>query len=212
MPGAGQEDASVIAVTRPGDVFLGLNKQDPAQLGSRIRDRLASKTDKTIYLRVDARTKFQDFEKVIDAIRSAGGGEVELLTKRESDSPREEGPVQELWVGNPLLKSVGLHVSISSPLQGPAEKKSSRESAIVVHVIYRPNAAPAYAINGSDVARADLQSKLTEIFASCADRMMFVTGDDNLQFSDVAGVIDIAKASKIDHIDLITAALVTPGP
>jgi len=39
---------------------------------------------------------------------------------------------------------------------------------------------------------------------------MFVQGDDNLRFSDIADVIDIGIASNADHIELMTQG-VTAG-
>jgi biopolymer transport protein ExbD len=204
MPDAGQEDAIVVAVVRDGAVFLGQDKVDPAQLGSYIRDKLASKTDKTIYLRADARAKYRDVENVIDAIRSAGAEEVGLLTQRKEDSQLED----RVWTGNPLLKSVGLEVFIPSPPKTPARGSSPPDRAIVLHVIYRPNAAPAYTINAADVAHAELQSKLSAIFSNRAERVMFVEGDDNLRFSDIANAIDIGKASKVDSIGLMTPGII----
>lgn len=205
MPDAGQEDAIVIAVTRDGMVFLGQDRVDPTQLGIRIRSKLADKTDKTVYLRADARAKYRDVEDVIDAMRSAGAEEFGLLTQRKQDSQQGD----YVWIGNPLLKSVGLEVSISSSPKTPAKGSNSPEGAVVVHVIYRPSAAPAYTINGADVAYAELKSKLTQIHASRADRVMLVTGDANLRFSDIADVIDIAMASNVDHIGLMTPGIIS---
>ncbi len=89
MPDAGKDDAIVVAVMRDGMVFLGQDRVDPAQLGSLIRDKLANKTDKTIYLRADARAQYRDVENVIDAMRSAGAEEVGLVTQRREDAQPE---------------------------------------------------------------------------------------------------------------------------
>jgi len=200
IPDAGNEDAIVVAVTRDGMVFLGQNRVDPAQLGSFIHDKLANKTDKIVYLRADARAQYRDVENVIDAMRSAGAEEVGLVTQRREDAQ----PESSLWIGNPLLKSVGLEVFIPSPPEMPGRGSSLGDSTIIVHVVYHPNAAPAYKIDAADVAHAELQSKLTEIYAYRAERVMFVKGDDNLRFSDIVDVIDIGKASNADNIGLMT--------
>jgi biopolymer transport protein ExbD len=194
--------AIVIAVTRNASVFLGPDKVDPTQLGSRIRDKLADKTDKTIYLRADARAKYRDVEDVIDAMRSVGAEEFGLLTQRKEDSQLGD----YLWIGNPLLKSVGLEVF--SPSSPDSPRWTPQDGTVTVQVIYRPNAAPAYTINDTDVKHAELQSKLTEIFASRPYRVMWVTGEDNLRFSDVADVIDIGRASNVDHIGLMTPGFI----
>jgi biopolymer transport protein TolR len=86
MPDADKEDAVVVAVTRDGKIFLGQNPVDPAQLGSLVRDKLAEKTDKMIYVRADARAQFKVVEEAIDDVRTAGVEEVGLLTqKREGN-------------------------------------------------------------------------------------------------------------------------------
>jgi biopolymer transport protein TolR len=82
MPDADKEDAVIIAVTRDGAVFLGQNKVDPSQLGSLVRDMLQDKTDKTIFVRADARAQFKVVEDAIDDVRTAGVESVGLLTQR----------------------------------------------------------------------------------------------------------------------------------
>jgi biopolymer transport protein ExbD/biopolymer transport protein TolR len=82
MPDADKEDAVVVAITRDGGVFLGQNKVDPSQLGSLVRDMLADKTDKTIFVRADARAQFKSVEDAIDDVRTAGVETVNLLTAR----------------------------------------------------------------------------------------------------------------------------------
>ena len=50
-----------------------------------VRDKLADKPGKTIYVRADARAQFRAVEDAIDAVRSAGVDDVGLLTqKREA--------------------------------------------------------------------------------------------------------------------------------
>jgi biopolymer transport protein TolR len=83
MPDADKDDAIVVAVTRDGRVFLGQNLVDPSQLGSQIRDKLADKTDKTIYVRADARAQYKAVEDAIDDVRTAGVEEVGLLTQKK---------------------------------------------------------------------------------------------------------------------------------
>jgi biopolymer transport protein ExbD/biopolymer transport protein TolR len=82
MPDADKEDAIVVAVTRDGSVYLGQNKVDSATLTSQVSERLADKTDKTIYVRADARAQYRAVEDAIDNVRSAGVDEVGLLTQK----------------------------------------------------------------------------------------------------------------------------------
>jgi biopolymer transport protein TolR len=83
MPDADKDDAIVVAVTRDGRVFLGQNLVDPSQLGSQIRTKLEDKTDKTIYVRADARAQYKAVEDAIDDVRTAGVEEIGLLTQKK---------------------------------------------------------------------------------------------------------------------------------
>jgi biopolymer transport protein TolR len=83
MPDADKDDAIVVAVTRDGGVFLGQNRIDPSQLGTLVRDKLADKTDKTIFIRADARAQYRAVEDAIDDVRTAGVEEVGLLTQKK---------------------------------------------------------------------------------------------------------------------------------
>ena len=83
MPDADKEDAIVVAITRDGGVFLGQNKVSVGELGGLVRDKLADKPGKTIYVRADARAQFRAVEDAIDAVRTAGVDDVGLLTNKK---------------------------------------------------------------------------------------------------------------------------------
>ena len=82
MPDADKEDAIVVAITRDGGVFLGQDKISVDNLGARVRDKIADKPGKTIFVRADARAQFRAVEDAIDAVRTAGVDEVGLLTQK----------------------------------------------------------------------------------------------------------------------------------
>jgi biopolymer transport protein ExbD/biopolymer transport protein TolR len=84
MPDADKEDSIVVAVTRSGDFYLGQNKVAPSELGNQVRDKLADKPGKQIFVRADARAKFLDVENAIDDVRSAGVESVGLLTEKRT--------------------------------------------------------------------------------------------------------------------------------
>jgi biopolymer transport protein ExbD/biopolymer transport protein TolR len=86
MPDADKEDAIVVAITRDGGVFLGQNKTAVSELGTQVREKLADKPGKTIFIRADARAQYRAVEDAIDAVRTAGVEDVGLLTqKREGN-------------------------------------------------------------------------------------------------------------------------------
>jgi biopolymer transport protein ExbD len=98
----------------------------------------------------------------------------------------------------------GLDALVPQPPKNPHKQYIQHDRTIVVQVMYHPGAAPTYKINETDVQKGELLPKLTDIYSNRAERVMFVRGDDNLNFAYVAEVIDIAKAANVDHIGLMT--------
>jgi biopolymer transport protein ExbD len=82
------------------------------------------------------------------------------------------------------------------------------ERTIVVQVIKSgdPN-QPTLKINQDETGWDTLEGKLRDIFASRAEKVMFVKGDDDIAFSSVAQVIDIAHSAGVDKVGLITAKI-----
>ena len=75
---------------------------------------------------------------------------------------------------------------------------------IVVSVIHTNGSQVAYKINQDDVAKHDLLARLTAIYQNRAERIMFIKGDDDVNFAQVADVIDIGTQANVEHIGLIT--------
>jgi len=98
----------------------------------------------------------------------------------------------------------GLDALVPQPPKNPQNQPPPTDRTIVVQVFYHPGAPPTYKINDTDVARRDLLPRLTEIYANRAERVMFVRGDDDLNFAYIADVIDIGRAANVDHIGLMT--------
>jgi len=98
----------------------------------------------------------------------------------------------------------GLEALVPQPPKNPQQQSQPNDRTIVVQVLYRPGQTPTYKINDTDVAHGDLLPKLTDIYANRAERVMFVKGDDNVNFAYIADVIDIGKAANVDHIGLMT--------
>jgi biopolymer transport protein ExbD len=98
----------------------------------------------------------------------------------------------------------GLDALVPQPPKNQAQQKNPSDRTIVVQVLRATAGAPQYKINETDVTKAELLPKLTEIYANRAERIMFVKGDDNLDFRYVAEVIDIGRSANVDHIGLMT--------
>ena len=82
MPDAEREDALVVAITKDGKVFFGADQIEPDQLTSKVKDRLATRDDKKVYIKADARTRYGNVVEVVDNVRSAGVDELGLLTEQ----------------------------------------------------------------------------------------------------------------------------------
>ena len=82
MPDADKEDALLVAVMRDGTVYFGNDKLPVDQLTSKVKDRIANKLDKTVYVKSDQRAKYGDVVAIVDEIRSAGVDQLGLLTEK----------------------------------------------------------------------------------------------------------------------------------
>jgi biopolymer transport protein ExbD/biopolymer transport protein TolR len=83
MPDADKEDALLVAVTRENKVFFGTDPILPADLTQKIKDKLANKTDKRVFIKADARAKFGWVVEVVDNVRAAGVDQLGLLTDQK---------------------------------------------------------------------------------------------------------------------------------
>src|SRR5205823_8818900 len=59
LPHALREDAMIIGVNRQGDLFFGRDRLRPEQLPELIRQDVALGSEKKIYIRADARTRYR---------------------------------------------------------------------------------------------------------------------------------------------------------
>jgi biopolymer transport protein ExbD/biopolymer transport protein TolR len=91
MPDADKEDALLVAVMRDGSVYFGTDKLPVDQLTGKVKDRLANKMDKRVYVKADARAKFGAVVGVVDAVRSAGVDQLGLLTE-QNKTPNPPSP------------------------------------------------------------------------------------------------------------------------
>jgi len=82
MPNADKEDAVVIAVSRDGKIYLGSEQVDLENLKNEVQDVVAPRTDKTIYIKSDARAKYGKVTAVVDEVRTAGVDQIGLLTDK----------------------------------------------------------------------------------------------------------------------------------
>ena len=87
MPDADKEDALLVSITRNGEVFFGSEKISVDNLTSKVKDRLANKADKRVYVKSDMRARFGSVVQVVDSVRAAGVDDLGLLTDQRKTAP-----------------------------------------------------------------------------------------------------------------------------
>ncbi|MEO6802729.1 MAG: biopolymer transporter ExbD [Granulicella sp.] len=96
----------------------------------------------------------------------------------------------------------GLETLVPQPPKNKQESEPN-DRTIVVQVLGSGNNA-TYKINETDVAKANLESRLVAIYSTRQEKVMFVKGDKDLDFSKVAEVIDFGHQAGVDNIGMIT--------
>ncbi len=101
----------------------------------------------------------------------------------------------------PLIpKGLDAAVPQPPPPGAPPPPPDALNKTIVVSIDQQENLQ----INTTPCAKADLGTRLADIFKTRNEKSMFVQGDVNLEFSKVIEVIDISKGAGVDKIGLIT--------
>src|SRR5258707_413095 len=73
MPDADKEDALIVAVMNDGAIYFDTAKITPAELTQKVRDRIANRTDKDVYVKADAPAKYKAVVDLVDDVASAAG-------------------------------------------------------------------------------------------------------------------------------------------
>jgi biopolymer transport protein ExbD/biopolymer transport protein TolR len=91
MPDADKEDALLVSVMRDGKIYFGTDVVTADSLTEKVKDRLANRVDKRVFIKSDARAKYGSVVDVVDNVRSAGVDDVGLLTE-QTKAPTTEKP------------------------------------------------------------------------------------------------------------------------
>ena len=93
MPDADKEDALLVSITRDSKVYFGSEQiADVDGLTQKVKDRLANKADKRVYVKADMRARFGGVVKVVDSVRAAGVDDLGLLTDQRKTSTPPPAP------------------------------------------------------------------------------------------------------------------------
>jgi biopolymer transport protein ExbD len=94
-------------------------------------------------------------------------------------------------------KSVGHEADIPQPANGAPARV--QETAVVISI----DDQLALHINQEEVNLDALAGRLKQIFSARGDRTAFIKATPDTEFQHVAQVIDMARASGVDHIGLL---------
>ena len=97
----------------------------------------------------------------------------------------------------------GLDALVPQPPKNKTQQEDNSRT-IVVQILSNKSAPPSYKINEDSFAKASLEPKLAEIFASRQEKVMFVKGDPDLEYGKIAEVIDFGHQAGVDNIGIIT--------
>jgi biopolymer transport protein TolR len=92
MPDADKEDALLVSITRDNHIYFGSDQITVDNLTTKVKDRLANKPDKRVYVKSDMRARFGDVVQVVDAVRAAGVDDLGLLTEQRKTTPNAPPP------------------------------------------------------------------------------------------------------------------------
>jgi biopolymer transport protein ExbD len=92
MQNADKDDAIILAVQRDGSLYLGSKKVQLSEITTAVKDQIANRLDKTVFVRSDARAKYGDVVKAVDEVRSAGVDNLGLLTEKNQQKSAAPPP------------------------------------------------------------------------------------------------------------------------
>lgn len=91
VPNADTQGAPVVALTADGSVYIGVERLPASVLADRVRTMLSARTEKTLYIKADARVPYARLVEVIDAVWKSGIDGLTLLTAAQPVAPIQRG-------------------------------------------------------------------------------------------------------------------------
>jgi biopolymer transport protein ExbD len=102
---------------------------------------------------------------------------------------------------------LGLEAQVPQPPAKPNSQPPPVQT-VVLELLFQKGERPKIMINQAAVSWEELKARLEGIYKTRAEKIMFLKGDDQLSFSDIAAAIDIAREADRDlRIGLITRDL-----
>ena len=107
VPNADGQDALVLALTADGTAYLRGDRLATPALADLVSSILASRNEKTLYIKADARVPYARLVEVIDAVQKSGVEGLTLLTAQQDAADQ----------GNRLVAPKGLEMRVGNGRQ-----------------------------------------------------------------------------------------------
>jgi biopolymer transport protein ExbD len=101
-------------------------------------------------------------------------------------------------------KDQGETAQIPQPNPKQAENISQPRTVVIQVEWKKEDQTPTLKINQENVSWNDLEMRLAEIYVKRAEKVVFVRGDDDVDFQYVADVIDVAHHAGVQKVGLLT--------
>jgi biopolymer transport protein TolR len=172
MPDADQEDALIVSVTEQGELYFGITPVSAIALTENLKRNLSHATDKQLFIKADARSRFDTLSKVLVAAREGGVKAPVLLTAQRA-LPGASTPVPPN----------GLDVTVDA-------EDSANSKSILLDVLNSGHATPTLKINNQRIHWAALHNTLMLRLQNGAEKSVRVNADGSLPVSQVVNIID----------------------
>ena len=83
VPKADNQDALVVALTADGATYLGVDRVTASALTGRVKTLLSARSDKTLYIKADARVPYARVVEILDAVHNSGVDALTFLTAQQ---------------------------------------------------------------------------------------------------------------------------------
>jgi len=82
MAAADKSDAIVVAVMHDGKTYLNTTQMPAEDLPPKVKDMLTNRLDRTVFVKADARARYEKVVEVVDNLRAAGVDQLGLITEQ----------------------------------------------------------------------------------------------------------------------------------
>src|SRR5437762_4347680 len=92
MQAQDKSDAITCSVTRDGRTYLNTTQMKPEDMPPKVKDMLANRLDKTVFVKADSRARYEKVVDVVDNLRAAGVDQLGLLTDKIEEKSKAGAP------------------------------------------------------------------------------------------------------------------------